>query len=92
MAYCLNIILNVKLRVSLPALIFDPCRSMIDFTVDVFGLANRRSGAYNLVRAAGLGYFWGNSNARDGAASTCQYLQNDVQVGGRLVTLKWDKV
>ena len=58
---------------------------MIDFTVDVFGLANRRSGAYNLVRAAGLGYFWGNSNARDGAASTCQYLQNDVQVGGRLV-------
>ena len=61
---------------------------MIDFTVDVFGLANRRSGAYNLVRAAGLGYFWGNSNARDGAASTCQYLQNDVQVGGRLVTPK----
>ena len=59
---------------------------MIDFTVDVFGLANRRSGAYNLVRAAGLGYFWGNSNARDGAASTCQYLQNDVQVGGRLAT------
>ena len=59
---------------------------MIDFTVDVFGLANRRSGAYNLVRAAGLGYFWGNSNARDGAASTCQYLQNDVQVGGRWQT------
>ena len=64
---------------------------MIDFTVDVFGLANRRSGAYNLVRAAGLGYFWGNSNARDGAASTCQYLQNDVQVGDRLVTTNWAK-
>ena len=40
---------------------------MVDLTVDVLGLANRRSGGYGLVRSAGMGYFFG-----DGDDSACR--------------------
>ena len=41
--------------------------------MDVTGVANRRSGGYNLVRSAGLGYFYGG-----GEDSICQNLNPDI--------------
>jgi len=46
--------------------------NIIDLAVDVTGVANRRSGAYGLVRSAGLGYFWGG-----GESSACRTMESN---------------
>ena len=50
-------------------MLIPPLYSVVDLTVDVLGVANRRSGGYSLVRAAGMGYFFG-----DGDDSACRSL------------------
>ena len=46
--------------------------SIIDLAVDVTGVANRRSGGYNLVRSAGLGYFYGEGG------EVCRNINGDI--------------
>ena len=50
--------------------------SIVDLAVDVTGVADRRSGGYNLVRSAGLGYFYGKGG------EVCQNLNGDIFGGG----------
>ena len=46
---------------------------MVDFT----GAADRTTGSYKLVRAAGLGYVWGEPGAED---NICHYTKEDQGV------------
>ena len=56
--------------------LFPPLSSVVDLAVDVLGVANRRSGGYSLVRAAGMGYFFG-----DGDDSACRSLHHGIHDG-----------
>ena len=59
----------ITLDVVSALLLIPPLYSVVDLAVDVLGVANRRSGGYSLVRAAGMGYFFG-----DGDDSACRSL------------------
>merc|ERR1712106_595753 len=47
--------------------------NILDLFVDMTGIANRRSGAYGLMRSGGLGYFYGG-----GEDSVCPNLHSDL--------------
>ena len=47
--------------------------SVVDLLVDLTGAADRRSGSYGLLRAAGLGYVWGDPGAED---NICLYTKD----------------
>eukprot|EP00092_Neocalanus_flemingeri_P001801 GFUD01001920.1.p1 GENE.GFUD01001920.1~~GFUD01001920.1.p1 ORF type:complete len:554 (-),score=124.25 GFUD01001920.1:32-1693(-) len=47
--------------------------NILDLAVDMTGIANRRSGAYGLMRSGGLGYFYGG-----GDKSVCKSLHSDL--------------